>query len=77
MVAEIANSDEMVSKTAFGEHAVGVAANRKATARFHGVMAIEIEAVGGMGNRALIDHRLAMVFAGILQAIKIEQPIGG
>lgn len=59
------------------QHAVGVAAHREDLACFDMVVLVEDEGVGRIGDTAVIDHRLAVVFAGRLQVIQFEQPVSG
>ena len=77
MTAEITDEAEMRRQTAFGEHAEGVAAHRKHLAGLDPVVLVEGQGVGVFGNRAAVDHRLAVVFAGILQLGEMEQAVGG
>jgi hypothetical protein len=64
-----------------GEHAPGVAAHREHAARLDGVVLVQDETVflGGefSTKSALVDHRLAIVLALGLQAVQLEQAVGG
>ena len=77
MLAEIANKAEVRREAAVMQHAVGVAAHREDLAGFDVVVLVEDEAVGRIADAAVIDHRLTVVFAGRLQVVQLEQPIGG
>ena len=66
----------MGRQTAAREHAEGVAAHRKHLAGLDPVVLVEGQGVGVFGDRAAVDHRLAVVFAGILQFGEMEQSVG-
>ena len=66
----------MFSEAAFMQHTVSIAAYRKDTASFHGVMIVQCESFLRMFNAALIDHRLAIIFTGGLQPVDAKQAIG-
>ena len=77
MAFEIADEAEVRCEAGLLQHPERVAAHRKHLAGFDRVVAVEIEAVGVLGNRASVDHGLAVVFAGVFQFGDGEQAVGG
>src|SRR5215510_14602193 len=76
MGGEAADEIEMRGKARLGQHAPGVAADRKHLASLDQMMSIEFESVGLLRYRPLVDHRLAVILAGRLQSVELEQPVG-
>ena len=77
MAAEVANEVKVLLEAALVEQAIGVATNRQSPARFEDMVVVQGKAIGVLRQRAAIDDGLAMVLAGLLQAVDFEQPIGG
>ena len=63
MCAEIPDELEMRREAALLQHTEGVAADREDAALFDHVMIVECEAVLGVADAALVDHRLAVILA--------------
>src|SRR5262245_57780542 len=76
MGAEIADEIEMWGKARLRQHAPRVAADRKHLAALDQMMSVELESVGLLRHRPLVDHRLAIILAGRLQPVELEQPVG-
>src|SRR5581483_6672732 len=76
MRGEIPDELEMRSEARLGKHAPSVAADRKHLACLDQVVPVEHEGIGLAADRALIDHRLAVVLAGGLELIELEEPVG-
>ena len=77
MAAEVAAEAKVLLEAALVEQAIGVARHRQGPARFEHMVVVQGEAIGVLRQRAAIDDGLAMVLAGLLQAVDFEQPIGG
>ena len=77
MAAEVANEVKVLLEAALVEQAIGVATDRQCPAGFEDMVVVQGEAIGVLRQRAAIDDGLAMVLAGLLQAVDFEQPIGG
>ena len=77
MAAEVANEVKVLLEAALVEQAIGVATHRQSPARFEDMVVVQGEAIRVVWQRAAIDHGLAIVLAGLLQAVDFEQPIGG
>lgn len=77
MAAEVAAEVKVLLEAALVEQAIGVATHRQSPARFEDMVVVQGEAIGVLRQRAAIDDGLAMVLAGLLQAVDFEQPIGG
>src|SRR5262245_23951740 len=76
MGAEIADEIEMWGKARLRQHAPRVAADRKHLAALDQMMSVELESVGLLRHGPLVDHRLAVILAGRLQPVELEQPVG-
>ena len=77
MAAEVANEVKVLVEAALVEQAIGVATHRQSPARFEDMVVVQGEAIWVLWQRAAIDDGLAIVLAGLLQAVDFEQPIGG
>ena len=77
MAAEVANEVKVLLEAALVEQAVSVATHRQSPARFEDMVVVQGEAIRVLRQRAAIDDGLAIVLAGLLQAVDFEQPIGG
>ena len=73
---EVAEEFEMRRQPRLGEHPPGVAADRELAAGLDEVVGVEGERLLRALDRAAITHGLTIVFAGWLQAVEIEEPIG-
>ena len=76
MGGEIADEIEMRLEARVGKHAPGIAAYRKDLAALDEVMAVKLEGFRLIGDAAFIDDRLAVILAGRLEAVELEQAIG-
>jgi hypothetical protein len=61
----------------FREHAPGVATDCKSLPSLDQVVTVELERVGLLGKRSFVKDSLAVILARCLEAIELEQPIGG
>ena len=77
MAAEVAAEVKVLLEAALVEQAIGVATHRQSPARFQDMVVVQGEAIGVLRQGAAIDDGLAIVLAGLLQAVDFEQPIGG
>ena len=77
MSGKIADEIEMRLEARVGQHAPGVAAYWKDLAPLDEVMAVELEGFRLIGEAAFIDDRLAVILAGRLEVVELEQAIGG
>ena len=77
MAAEVANEVKVLLEAALMEQAIGVATHRQSPAGFEDMVVVQGKAIGVLRQGAAIAHGLAMVLAGLLQAVDFEQPIGG
>ena len=75
--AKIADELEVFPESGIMQHVPSVATHREYPPGFDAVMIIEDKAMRMIGYRAAINHRLAVIFAGGLQPIQLEQPISG
>ena len=66
MARGIAEEFEVRREAALGEHAKGVAANRKHPTDFDQMMLVERESVFRAGEAARVTHGLAVIFTGAL-----------
>ena len=64
MTAEIADKAEMFPEARIPQHRPCIAANRKAPACFKAMMPVKDKYIRMIGDRPLIDHRLAIILAG-------------
>ena len=76
MRGEVTDKGEMWLEPRLGEHAPGVAANRKHLASLDEMVTVEREGIRLLGHGAPIDDGLAVILAGRLEVIELEQPIG-
>ena len=73
----ITNKLKVILKTGVMQHPVGVAAYRENLAGCNQVMLVQQHLMGAVGNGALVNYRLAIIFTGWLQRFELEQSISG
>ena len=72
MRVRISNKLEMWCKTCIGKHPVGVAAYREHFARLDLMVPIEAPCICVGVNRALVDDRLPVIFAQVIETLELE-----
>ncbi len=77
MAAEVAAEVKVLLEAALVEQAIGVGTHRQSPARFEDMVVVQGEAIRVLWQGAAIDDGLAIVLAGLFQAVDFEQPIGG
>ena len=77
MGREIADEVEMRGKARVGQHTPGIATHWKHLPALDEMMPVKLERIRLLRHSAFIDDGLAVVLAGRLQSIELEQPISG
>src|SRR5262245_57246058 len=74
---EVADEVEMRGKARVGQHTPCIATNRKHPPTLDEMMAVQLKGIRPLRHSASIDDRLAVVLAGRLQSVELEQAKSG
>ena len=76
MTIEVTYELEMGCEAGLTQHPVGIPADGKNLTDFNTVVLVELHSCGCLFDGALVDDRLAVVLAGVLEFRDVEESIG-